>query len=372
MANKLDNFDIIVVGAGPGGSFAAKAGAENGYNTLLLEKEQLGDKGRYKACGGAIAWELVEEIDYPEDKIARIIESLELHHVDGENYSKKGKGAVVWRGIFDKFLTDMAIEKGAKLKEKERLIDIIKSGNGYKIRTNKDSYNAKYVIAADGVTSPTLKILKWPFFKKENLILTITKEMKTSNSYINNILGSDAVHLFFGIKNLIAVGYAWLFPKTETITVGWGNQINLIKNSREEFQKFENLPYVRNALKDSNLEIFKPHLIPVGLRPKLFDDNVLAVGDAGGIVDPISGKGIPYAMMSGQLAIESIKTCEKKDKIDKIGATYERNLDRKFLKVLKAKRIARDKIFENDESLKKFLSLWETYRSSQIITRGLI
>ena len=45
------------------------------------------------------------QLDYPEEKIARIIESLELHHIDGEDYSKKGKGAVVWRSTFDKFLT---------------------------------------------------------------------------------------------------------------------------------------------------------------------------------------------------------------------------------------------------------------------------
>ena len=372
MANSQTNFDIIVVGAGPGGSFAAKASAEKGYNTLLLDKEQIRENGRYKACGGAIAWELVEEIDYPEEKIARIIESLELHHVDGENYSKKGKGAVIWRSTFDKFLTDMAIESGAILNEKEMIIEIIKFRDSYKIKTNKASYNAKYVIAADGVNSPTLKYLKWPYFKKENLILTITKEMKSSNSYINTTLGSDTVHLFFGIKNLIKVGYAWLFPKTETITVGWGNQINLIKNSRDEFKKFESLPYVRNALKNSRETIFKPHLIPVGIRPKLYEDNVFAVGDAGGIVDPISGKGIPYAMMSGQLAIESINTCEKKDDLDKLGVIYERNLDRKFLNVLKAKRIARDRIFKNDDSLKKFLSLWETHRSSQIIAKQLI
>jgi geranylgeranyl reductase family protein len=372
MANSTNNFDIAVVGAGPGGSFAAKASAEMGYKTLLLDKEQISENGRYKACGGAIAWELVEEIDYPEDKIARVIESLELHHVDGESFSKKGRGAVIWRSTFDKFITDMAIKSGATFKEKEMLIGIEKKNDIYSIRTKKDNYSAKYIIAADGVTSSTLKLLKWPYFEKENLILTITKEMKTTNSYINKILGSDTVHLFFGIKNLIEIGYAWLFPKAETITVGWGNQINLIKNSRIEFDKFVSLPFVKTALKDSNLEIFKPHLIPVGLRPKLYDDNVFAVGDAGGIVDPISGKGIPYAMMSGQFAIEAINTGEKREKQYKLGAIYKKSLDRKFLKILKAKREARDRIFQNDESLKKFLSLWEKYRSSQIVMRKMI
>jgi geranylgeranyl reductase family protein len=372
MANSNNFFDIIVVGAGPGGSFAAKISAESGYKTLLLDKELIGEKGRYKACGGAIAWELVEEIDYPEDKIARVIESLELHHVNGENYSKKGKGAVIWRSTFDKFLTDMAIDSGVKLKEQEALIDIKKNGDTYDIITKKGKYSAKYIIASDGVTSPTLKLLKWPYFKSEDLILTITKEMKTTKSYIDEVLGNDSVHLFFGIKDLIPVGYAWLFPKTETITVGWGNQINLVKNSRKEFKKFENLSYVSNALKNSNQTIFKPHLIPVGLRPKLYEDNVFAVGDSGGIVDPISGKGIPYAMMSGQFAIEAIKTGEKRDKLDDLGIFYQKSLDRKFLKILKAKREARDQIFQSDDNLKKFLSLWEKYRSSQIIMQKLL
>ena len=120
------------------------------------------------------------------------------------------------------------------------------------------------------------------------------------------------------------------------------------------------------------MEIFKPHLIPVGLRPKLYEENVFAIGDAGGIVDPISGKGIPYAMFSGQIAIETIKTCETKDRLDKLGATYEKSLDRKFLKILKAKRIARDKIFKDDDSLKKFLILWGKHRASEIVMRKLM
>jgi geranylgeranyl reductase family protein len=368
----MKNFDIIIIGAGPGGSFAAKTAAENGYSSCIIEKEVLSDNGRYKACGGAIAWELVEEIDYPEDKIGRVIESLELHHVDGETYSKKGKGGVVWRSTFDKFLTDMAVDSGALLKEKETMINVEQKKGSYEVTTNKDKYSAKYVIAADGVNSPTLKLLNWPFFASKDIILTITEERKTSISSIDKHLGSDSVHLFFGIKSLITVGYAWLFPKEDKITVGWGNQINLVKNSREEFKRFTALPFVKQALNNSTLDIFKPHLIPVGLRPKLYENNVFAVGDAGGIVDPISGKGIPYAMMSGQIAIDSIKTCEKRDKLDKLGLTYEKSLDRNFLRVLKAKRIARDKIFQSDENLKKFLKLWESYRSSQIVMRKLM
>lgn len=368
----MSKFDVIVVGAGPAGSFAAKAAAENGYSICLLEKENLGKNGRYKACGGAMAWELVEEIDYPEEKIERVIESLELHHIDGEIYSKEGKGATVWRSIFDKFLTETAVESGAQLKDKEALVDIEKNKDMYKITTNKDTYITKYVIAADGVASRTLKRLDWPEFRSEDLILTITKEMKLNRQKIEERLGEDKVHLYFGIEKLIPVGYAWLFPKNDYITVGWGNQINLIKNSREEFRKFINLSIVKDSLKGSEEKIFKPHLIPVGLRPQLYKDKVVAVGDAGGIVDPISGKGIPYAMMSGQIAIETIKKCENKDKIDQIGKYYERTLDRKFLKILKMKREARDRIYTNDQSLKKFLSLWENNRSSEIVLKGLI
>ncbi|MFX1489795.1 MAG: FAD-dependent oxidoreductase, partial [Promethearchaeota archaeon] len=211
-------FDIIVIGAGPGGSVAGNVAAEGGYSTCILEKERLNAKGRYKACGGAIAWELVEEINYPEDKISRVIESLQLHHTDGEQFSKEGKGAVIWRSIFDKFLTDMAIESGAILKEDEALINIEKKGELYQITTKKEKYLAKFVIAADGAYSPTLKSLQWPYFESKNLILTQTKEMKTTKAYIDQKLGHDAVHLFFGIKNLIPVGYAWLFPKEKTIT----------------------------------------------------------------------------------------------------------------------------------------------------------
>ena len=61
-----------------------------------------------------------------------------------------------------------------------------------------------------------------------------------------------------------------------------------------------------------------------------------------------------------------------KDKLDKMGEQYEKYLNRKFLKILKAKREQRDKIFKNDENLKTFLSLWQNHRSSEIIMKKLM
>ena len=368
----MKNFDIIVVGAGPGGSIAAKTAVDKGYSVCLLEKEDLRDGGRYKACGGAMAWELIEKIKYPEDKIDRIIEKLILHHIDGEIYSKQGKGAVIWRNKFDKFLTDIATASGAELKQNEELIDIKKTDSRYLIHTSKSKYSSKYVIAADGVNSRTLRKLRWEKFNKEDLILTITQEMRINNKGIDERLGNDEVHLFFGLKDFIPLGYAWLFPKKDAVTVGWGNQIGKIKNSKREFLKFLNIPFVKQTIKNAELIRYTPHLIPVGVRSMLYNESVFAVGDAGGIVDPISGKGIPYAMMSAEIAIQTIKYCEKKGKEEKMGEIYDKKLDRSFLSILKKKHELRKKIFQNDEKLKSFLDLWQNHRSSEIILKNLL
>jgi len=202
--------------------------------------------------------------------------------------------------------------------------------------------------------------------------LTITQEMELDKKDIEERLGNDEIHLFFGIKDLIPLGYAWLFQKKDAITVGWGNQIGKIKHSKSEFTKFLNIPFVKQSIKNAKLIKYAPHLIPVGVRSMLYNDNVLAVGDAGGLVDPISGKGIPYAMMSAEIAIKTINYCEKKGKEEKMGEIYDKKLDRSFLSILKQKRELRKRVFQNDENLKSFLELWQKNRSSEIILKNLL
>ncbi|MFX1237575.1 MAG: geranylgeranyl reductase family protein [Promethearchaeota archaeon] len=371
MSELSRSYDIIVVGAGPSGAMAALNAAKNGFSTYVIEKERLYGEGRYKACGGAIPWQIVDEMEYPEEKIARSFETIELHHIDGEQYTIKEKGAIVWRNIFDKYLIDIAIASGAKLKEGEQLIQITKDvHHNYVIKTNNSTYKAKYVIAADGVTSTTLKQLMWPSFDSSDVYITTTHEMKSSKNFINNQLGVDQIHCFFG-RDFSPRGYSWLFPKEDVITVGWGNQIDFVKNSRKEFKTFLSLPRVKKILTNTSRIMNKSNLLPMGLRPKLCEDNVLAVGDAGGFVEPFFGEGIGYAMLSGDIAISAIRLGEDKNSQSKISAYYEELLDKEFLTAFKQSKELRDKIYHSDENLKEFLSLLEKYSTVEIIEKKL-
>jgi flavin-dependent dehydrogenase len=310
-----------------------------------------------------------------------VIESLNLHHVDGEEYHKDGKGAVVWRATFDKYILDLAIQAGAAFEEQSPLLQIeetsqdISAGDyPYVIHTPSKTLHSRFVIAADGVNSPTLKQLGFPAFTNNDLVLTITREARVGADKIAECLGSDSVHLFFGCENFISMGYAWLFPKEDTISVGWGNLVSKIRDRRvrDAYQIFLDLPICKEVLQSAEILRDKPHMIPVGARAGISRNGVLGVGDAIGAVDPISGKGIPYALMSGQVAAQTIKAAENKGKLDRLPELYARAINSKFGAVLKQKGIMRNKIFSSDEMLKHFLDLWQTHHSSEILAKKLL
>jgi len=375
-----ETWDVIVIGAGPGGSAAGMDLARAGFKVKILEKAQIIPEGRYKACGGALAWEIVDQTTLPQELIEREIQCLDLHHMDGEVFHKVGRGAVVWRSVFDKYLLDLALRAGCKLSENDPLLhleqkSLVQDGQqfNYLVRSRAGNYACKYVVAADGVNSPTLKLLGFPPFAADALVLTITQEIRVGASKISSELGSDKVHLFFGIKDLIERGYAWLFPKKDTITVGWGNTLSLIRGNsvREAFQKFLDLPLTKIALQGGELLRDKPHIIPVGLRAEFARDRVLGVGDAIGAVDPISGKGIPYAILSGQAAARCIKYAADQGKDEQLPQHYTKAINTKFGTVLRLKVALRNKMFSSDENLKKYLKLWETHHSSEILAQKL-
>jgi geranylgeranyl reductase family protein len=351
---------VVIVGAGPAGSTCAEFLAKNGFQVIILEKEKL---PRYKPCGGAIPKEMIDEYKIPESIIQRYFDSIILHHIEKDiTLERKGAGAVLWRSDLDFFLTQRACDNGAQLEDQTTVLNIRKEADTFYITTNKDEYKSNWIVAADGSNSTVLRIFGWKKFTPNELALTITHEVELPERIIDDRLGSEKLHIFFGRK-IMGTGYGWLFPKKNAISVGWGCQLDEIINSANQFQSF--LDLIHNQIKGGKLKRKAAHLVPVSNRP-CYSDHIIAVGDAAGFVDSLSGKGIIYAAWSGLIAGQVLKTTLNKNSVDRFKELYETKLNKAFLNVLTAKRNIQQDVYSSDENILRFMKLWQNHHSSEI------
>ncbi len=356
--NKI--WDVAVVGSGPAGSMAAATLAKAGFDTILIEKDKL---PRYKVCGGAIPQEFVEAMKIPDEIIERKFESLILHHL-GDEIFRNGEGACVWRSDLDSFMTNLATDANAVLLQETKVLKASRKNQFYELQTRDSKIQSRILVAADGVPSTILKSFGWKSFSKDNIAQTMTYEIKLSEKKINERLGENSIHLYFGKKDICDLGYAWLFPKREIVSVGWGCQLSKIKNVRDEFQNF--LKIVNGFIKDGKMVRKAAHMCPVGFQDKFNEDGLIAVGDAAGFVDPLSGKGIAYAASSGMVAGKIIKKALETEDFSLISKNYENKLDKEFFKALKAKKKIQSDVYKTDENIRRFLRLWKDHRSTII------
>ncbi|MBD3230029.1 MAG: hypothetical protein GF329_17740, partial [Candidatus Lokiarchaeota archaeon] len=313
-------------------------------------------------CGGAIPEELVSELKLSHEIIEREFDHLDLH-IKNELIHRKGKGVVIWRDKFDHFITKKAIQKGAKVIDRSPCINVKPMDGGYKVLTPKDKLECRYLIAADGCNSTVLSSLGWPRYNSEDVALTVQYEMVMAPDLINDKFGEKIIHLFFG-KDISKRGYGWIFPKTDIISVGWGCQLSLIKNTTKEFNYF--IKSIKNLIKDAKKIKKVAHLVPTTIRNTLYSQNLFAIGDAAGFVDPLSGKGIAYSIISSEIAASIIKKYFNELNHPLIEKAYNKKLDRMFLSVLRKKKSIQPDVYSSDDSIIRFLNLWKNNRSSVI------
>ncbi|MFX1563860.1 MAG: NAD(P)/FAD-dependent oxidoreductase [Promethearchaeota archaeon] len=353
-------WDAIVCGAGVAGSVTAEELAAKGFSTLLLEKQLL---PRYKACGGAVTQDFVDEEKLPENIIARHVEQLILHHVNYESYEKQGKGACLWRTDLDAFLTQRAVAEGATLRDKEPVITIKREKDLYLVQSKNSKYQGRTLIAADGVSSTVLQCFGWERFGAKDMAQTVTREIKLGAKTIAQRFGKQHLHLYFGYS-VSQMGYGWVFPKQDTVSVGWGCQLSKIKNAKKEFASF--LQILKKPLESGKLIRQAAHLLPAAIRKQAGKDGLLAVGDAAGLVDPISGKGIPYAALSGRLAAKVLTQSLETGEIEQAAKEYQTALEKELFDGLQKKKAIQADVYSSEEKIHRFLQLWLTHRATDI------
>jgi len=305
-----DMYDVLVIGAGPAGSIAARTAAEKGLDVLLIEKRQeIGDPVR---CAEGVNKEyLKKHVEIDKKWICADLKASHIYAPDGtriemaEEISGGEVGYVLERKVFDRALAEQAARAGAEVRVKTRAIDLILEDGfvrGAKLMHLGKTYDvrAKIVIGADGIES---KVGRWAGIDTSLKPIDI----ETCTQYL--IAGVDIAqdHCEFYVGNEIAPGgYIWIFPKGEgKANVGIG-----ILGSRTGKFKPRPVDYLNSFMEkkfpDARIIEMVYGGVPVsGSIEKTSANGLMLIGDAARQSDPITGGGILNAMEAGKLAGEA-------------------------------------------------------------------
>jgi digeranylgeranylglycerophospholipid reductase len=303
----LDQTEVLVIGAGPGGSTAARFAAEAGADVTVLDKRS--EIGEPVQCAEGIPQSGLDEIGIGEGPwIARKIDNVKLYSPSGieldisNNVRKFEFGYVLERKIFDKHLARLAADAGAKIKLCCKAT-ALRRENGRAIVTYEEfgdqaEIQANIVIGADGVMS---KVGRWAGMNT-NLD---QGDIESGAEYeMINLELDDEIELYFG-ECYAPGGCAWIFPKgDDKANVGLAVIPKRAKKPAIEYlNDFLKHPLVSKRLENGSIIEVKVGGVPVSGPPQTaVSDNVMLVGDAARQVNPITGGGIHSSSECGKIA----------------------------------------------------------------------
>ena len=305
-----NEFDIVVVGAGPAGSMAARFAAKQGVSVLMLEKDR--DVGYPVRCGEAISKAGVEEfIPSDETWIKAHINKFSLNAPDGTEViiEFNEAGYVLERRIFDYELAKTAAKAGAEILTRAYVNGLVfeenkVAGVKFEYRGEQKEIKAKVVIAADGVES---RVGRWAGIKThiDFRDMECCTQITASNVNVN----PETLYFYFG-KDVAPGGYFWVFPKGPDIAnigLGVGGMVGKNRSALSYLNDFMDKNYPGAPVLTS-IAGGVPSSVTL---EKISAPGIIIVGDAARQVNPLSGGGIASGMIGGsiggRIAGESVK-----------------------------------------------------------------
>ena len=307
--------DALIIGAGPAGTACAKKLAENGFSVKVFDKRP--EIGAPKRCGEGLSEASQEFIGRIPDKcIAQKIKGARLYAPNGRylDVILSSGGFVLERKVFDKWLAEEAVKAGAVIRANTFVSSITKDARGYfngikgEFFGNEFEEKAKVIVCATGAESP-LRNRALGVFSKVSLVDSCIQYEMTNIDIV-----PDLIHIYLS-SELAPRGYAWVFPKGERkANVGLGI-IPQDKKPREYMNEFLKL---HPELSIGSILEVNAGCVPVGgLVKDMVENGFVLCGEAAYHVNPIHGGGIKEAILSGQMAANTIAECLRKNDVSK-------------------------------------------------------
>ena len=305
---------VLVVGAGPAGSTAARALSLGGARVRLLERTRF---PRNKPCGGGLTARALVRFPHLGPALERItthrISRLYLEGPSGRGVvltSSTPAVVTIRRAEFDDLLARLAVEAGAELVEDAWVSRAEADEDGASVVTRDGrEFRADYLVAADGVNGVvTMRLGLHGGWNESGVALDMMEEAPNDRL---RALDPDTLWVSYGQGG--ADGYGYIFPKRDHTNVGIGClqlhfRARITVTPYEMQQRFVGELRRRGLVAgESSRGDFTPYRIPMGGPIRwTARGRALVAGDAGGFVNAYTAEGIYYAMVTGELAAKAI------------------------------------------------------------------
>ena len=317
-------FDVLIVGAGPAGSFAAERLAQGGVRVALFDGRP---EGEPKACGGGVTAKALKAWPHLLSAVGRTVDELDMYSPSGKRLHMKldEPFAIYSRVAFDSYLRDRAREAGAEVVfEKITAKGIVRTEHGWTLRgagdrsgKTSEEWSGKMLVGADGANSAIAKKLAGPLQ---------AADMEVAFGYRAPLPETGEV------PTVIAflpgwVGYAWAFPRLDHISFGIATTQEAFEHKAldELLWQFMIGYYRQRENAKTNIwdKLDEPGSVAIeqslrstaeryaaripGLADATWDKRRVCgegwalLGDAAGFADPVTGEGIYYALRSAEL-----------------------------------------------------------------------
>lgn len=288
-----DMYDVIIAGAGPAGATAAFFLGDSGQRVLVLDKATL---PRYKPCGGGISSSVLAQFPFSFEPVIEARVDHAAYALRDQIVTMPLPPGTLFMVMRDRFDAHILAHANAEVRQNATIRKVTEQPDRVIVETGDGStVAARYVIGADGANSVVARDVG---LRRNKLLAAAIEAEVPAPPEIMQRWATMPLFVF----GEVALGYLWIFPKADHLSVG----IAGLRPKPGELRASLARVMARYGVSVEGAKLHGHPLPFYSRREPIATRRVLLAGDAAGLIDPLTGEGIRFAVKSGRLAAEAL------------------------------------------------------------------